>query len=296
MPRPLFYAGFAFALLASAAAAQEAPTTASEEVVVTGQRTEEVVRTFVNEISVEMGRTDQLARWDRRICPGVAGLRGRYAQFLIDRMAQRAFEVGLDVGEPGCRANILIIVTLDPDAMAEHLYDDHRDALGYFYERGRNTLGRTALRAFVTSDAPVRWWHVSRTVTEQGDRIADASDGSAPVTFVLGNSSRLSRSTHQDLGAAFIIVDARRLADIDSDFGALADYVAMVTLAQVDADADTAGLATILNLFSGESAPRALTDWDIAYLRGLYGAESNDSARRQSGEIARTMGQDLPQE
>jgi hypothetical protein len=115
------------------------------------------------------------------------------------------------------------------------------------------------------------------------------------VNFTLGNASRLSRSTHQNFGAAFIIVDARRLVEINSDFGALADYLAMVALAQVDADANTAGLSTILNLFSDETSPRELTDWDIAYLRGLYSAEATVSARRQAGDIARTMGQDLPQ-
>jgi hypothetical protein len=298
MSRSAILAGISLGLLASAsaAAAQEAAPASSEEVVVTGQRTEEAIRTFVDEVSVAMGSADQLARWDRRICPGVAGLRGRYAQFLIDRMAQRAFDVGLDVGDPGCRANMLIIVTLDPDAMAQQLLDDHPDALGYFRERGRNTLGRTALRAFVESDAPVRWWHVSRTATEGFDEIGETADGSAPVTFALGNASRLSRSTHQNFGAAFIIVDARHLAEIDLDFGALADYVAMVALAQVDADASTTGLTTILNLFNDETSPRALTEWDIAYLRGLYGAESTVSARRQAGDIARTMGRDLPQQ
>ena len=298
MCRSAIFAGLAVGMVVSIGnvAAQEAAPASSEEVVVTGQRTEEAIRAFVDEVSVTMGSADQLARWDRRICPGVAGLRGRYAQFVIDRMAQRAFDVGLDVGDPGCRANMLIIVTLDPDAMAQQLLDDHPDALGYFSERGRNSLGRTALRAFVESDAPVRWWHVSRTATEGFDEIGETSDGSAPVTFALGNASRLSRSTHQNFGAAFIIVDARRLAEIDLDFGALADYLAMVALAQVDADASTTGLTTILNLFGDEMSPRALTEWDIAYLRGLYGAESTVSARRQAGDIARTMERELPQE
>jgi hypothetical protein len=292
------FVGRALGLLASvgAAAAQESEPTSSEEVVVTGQRTEEAIRAFVDEVSVTMGSTGQLARWDRRICPGVAGLRGRYAQFVIDRMAQRAFDVGLDVGDPGCRANMLIIVTRDPDAMAQRLVDDHPGALGYFAERGRNTLGRASLRAFVESDAPVRWWHVSRTTTESFDEIGETADGSPPVTFRLSNASRLSRSTHQNFGAAFIIVDAGRLTEIELDFGALADYLAMVALAQVDADASTTGLTTILNLFSDEASPRALTDWDIAYLRGLYSAESTVSARRHAGDIAQTMGRELPQD
>ena len=296
MCRSAILAGLVLGLFASPgpAAAQE-PAPASEEVVVTGQRTEEAIRAFVDEVSVTMGSANQLARWDRRICPGVAGVRARYAQFMIDRMAQRAFDVGLDVGEAGCRANVLIVVSMDPDAHAHELFDNNRDALGYFDERGRNSLGREALRAFVESDSPVRWWHVSRTATEGFDEIGETSDGSAPVTFVLGNASRLSRNTHQNFGAAFIIVDARRLAEIDLDFGALADYLAMVALAQVDADASTTGLSTILNLFSDASSPRVLTEWDIAYLRGLYGTESTVSARRQAGDIARTMGQELPQ-
>jgi hypothetical protein len=291
---PLFSLALAALAFSGLAQAQAPAPEASETVVVTGQRTEEAVRTFVDEIAVSMRGGDQLARWDRRICPGVAGLRARYAQFVIDRMAQRVFDVGLDIGEPGCRANVLIVVSMDPDGVAEELFDDHRDALGYYDERGRRTLGREALRAFVASDAPVRWWHVSRTITQSGEMIGDTSDGSPPVDFTLGNASRLRRSTHQDFGAAFIIVDAQRITDIDLDFAALADYLAMVTLAQVDPAANTQDLPTILNLFAQADAPHELTDWDIAYLRGLYVADAEHSGRRQQGDIERTMNQQLP--
>jgi hypothetical protein len=282
---------FAFAVFATpcAAAAQDQPP--AEEVVVTGQRTEEAIRTFVGELAVSMRGADQMGRWDRRICPGVAGLRARYAQFLIDRMAQRAFDVGLNVGEPGCTANILIVVTRDPDAIAQELFENNRDAMGWFSERGQTTLGRAALRAFVASDAPVRWWHVGRTTTNDGQEVSDTADGSAPVTFVTGGASRLRRNTRQDFGAAFIVVDANRFADVNSDFEALADYVTMVTLAQVDADADPRGLPSILNLFTDRAAPRELTDWDVAYLRGLYGAERDRDADDQQNEIARQIGQ-----
>lgn len=53
----------------------------------------------------------------------------------------------------------------------------------------------------------------------------------------------------------------------------LADYTAMVTFAQIDPEADTSGYASILNVFEQPEAAMSLTDWDKAYLDGLYSAE-----------------------
>jgi hypothetical protein len=291
------------------AAAQQGQAS-DEQVVVVGRPTEEVVREFVDELAISAQAQNQLSRWDRRICPGVAGLRTRYAQFVIDRLAQRALDVGLDVGERGCDANVLIVVTPNPDAVARDLTQNHRRAMGYYQERLRSTLGRSALAAFARSDAPVRWWHVSRTASADGEEIEEPSPSVLPPsgntmfmltmkypTVIGGGSSRLARRTRQDFGAAFVIVDAHRLPDIGHDFAALADYVAMVTLAQVDPDADTSSYPTILNLFrqNREAEPvRALTDWDIAYLRALYDITREErSASAQEGEIARSMNRDL---
>lgn len=302
----------AFAALAllslSPAAAQEAsaPTTQSSEIVVVGERTEEAVRNYVAAMSAPQRGADQLARWDRRICPGVAGLRARYAQFLIDRMAQRAFDVDLDIGEPGCRPNILIVVSTDPDAVARDLYDNHRAALGWFSDRNRATRGRDAFRdTFLNSDAPVRWWHVSHTTNASGQQIgaprpgADTNPLDASGRFahnpVSGGSSRMRATTRQDFGAAFIIVDASRLAEIGYDFNAFADYLAMVSLAQLDPAADVSGYPSVLNLWRAQEAPNAMTDWDLAYLRGLYAATREAaSVRRQQGDIAREMLREPP--
>jgi hypothetical protein len=286
----------------SPASAQEAPPAApSGDIVIVGERTEEAVRNFVAAMSAPQLGADQLARWDRRICPGVAGLRARYAQFLIDRMAQRAFDVDLDIGEPGCRPNILIVVSTDPDEVARDLYDNHRAALGWFSDRNRATRGRHAFRdTFLNSDAPVRWWHVSHTTNASGQQIgapgpgADANPLDASSRFahnpVSGGSSRLRATTRQDFGAAFIIVDANRLAEIGYDFNALADYLAMVSLAQLDPAADVSGYPSVLNLWRAQAAANAMTDWDLAYLSGLYSATREAaSARRQQGDIAREI-------
>ena len=278
---------------AGGSAAQEAAPTPDDPIVVTGQRTREAIRSFVRQMAAAARSENQLARWDRKICPGVAGLQARYAQFLIDRMAQRAFAVDLDVGEPNCRANILIVVTPDAAATTRELVENNRDALGYYYERGRRTLGRRAFAAFENSTAPVRWWHVNHTVTRDGERVGETADASAPVTRLTGNASRLSRTSHQDIGAVYIIVDAQQVRGIA--FESLADYLAMAALSQLDPAADTSPYPTILNLFAhAPDGAVAMTDWDLAYLRGLYSATRDAAtASRQEGEIARTMDRTL---
>lgn len=306
----------ALALAASATASPQPPAPDGEYVIV--EPTQNAVRRYVDEMAIAPRAENQLSRWDRRICPGIMGLRQRYAQFVIDRMAQRALQVDLDVDRPGCKPNILIIVARDPDAVARDLHDNHRSALGYYAGLQSNSLGRSALlNTFVNSDAPVRWWHISRTMSETGEELmmpagsqgAGAGMGghatnsmfalwaSFPNASVAGHPSRLHRSTRQDFGQAFIIVDAGRLESIHYDFAALSDYLAMVALAQLDPDADTSTFPTILNLFDhppSEVGRAAMTDWDLAYLHGLYDAErAAVSANAQEGDIARTMNREL---
>ena len=106
------------ALAQDAAPAQQAPV----EVTVTGHA-EDMVRDFVGQVSAAPAGADQLARWDRTICPRVAGIQARYAQFIIDRISQRAYQLGLAPGHAGCRANIFIFVTPDSQTFAKALPD-----------------------------------------------------------------------------------------------------------------------------------------------------------------------------
>jgi hypothetical protein len=299
--------GFALALaiggLAASAVAQSPPPPASapaaqDQVVVTGRSEEDAIRDFVGGISAPTSKGEnQLARWDRRVCPGLVGLRPELARQFVDRIAYRAVSVGLGVGKPGCRSNILIIVSLKPDEVAKELYDTSGSAMGRKPGRGVRTRGEKALDAFLASDAPVRWWHVSHTVTRDGESLAgDSSDGSAPVARLTGGSSLISRMTRQDFAAAFVVVDAGQMQKID--FNALADYIAMVSLAQLDPEADATGVPSILNLFAGrndESPPlTSMTDWDLAYLKGLYSMEREaKNSARQEGDIARTIEKEL---
>jgi hypothetical protein len=277
------------AAMGSASAQTEAPAPAeqsaegvtSDDVVVNAPALREMVREFVGEVSAA-GQQDQLGRWDRTICPGVAGMRAHYAQVLIDRMAEIAIAVGLEVGEPGCQPNALIYVTENSDGLAQELVTQHGALVSRRNNTG-NTRGRDALAEFASTPRAVRWWHVTRTVSGDGFGVGQGE------SVNVRSMGRLRRGTREDFDRVLIIIDARRINGYR--FGAVADYVAMATLAQLDPDSDTSGFETILNLFNdAETPPRTVTEWDVAYLDGLYHAtpDAIDEGRQQA-DIARLM-------
>jgi hypothetical protein len=281
------------ALMAAAVPAQaQSPEpvgqdTVSEDVVVTAPSVREMVRNFVGEVS-NGGQQDQLGRWDRTVCPGVAGMRRQYAQALIDRLAAIATNVGLEIGEPGCTPNALIYVTEDSDGLAHELVTQHGALVSRRNQNG-HTAGRRALEAFANTPRAVRWWHVTSSFTADGFRVEQGDAAGAPSVTVR-SMGRLHRGTREDFDRVLIVVDARRIDGIR--FGAVADYVAMAMLAQLDPEADTSAYATILNLFDDQSAarPTAITEWDLSYLEGLYHATRDAAdAGRQERDIGSRM-------
>lgn len=299
MVRGLRLAAALLALGTGVALAQPpAPPTpsGSDEVVVTAIRPAQM-RNFVRQLA-EGGKKDQLSRWDRRVCPGVVGADPKVAQALIDRIVWRAFGVGLDGGRPGCRANALIVVTPDSAAFTPEFVDQNKRFFNYDDDNG-NGLGKQALLEFANTPRPVRWWHVTQTVSDSGEILGDSvasmnSDGGFDNVQVarVGSPSRIRAGTREDFNRVIVIIDSRAVAG--KPFDAVADYVAMITLAQIKADARRGGLETILSLFdapaSGVAPVAGWTDWDKSYLEGLYGANRfARTARQQENAIVRQV-------
>lgn len=308
------------ALGAGLAAAQE-PT--APDIVVVGERLEEVSRSFAAEIGAPSMREDQLARWDQEVCVGASGLAPEQSRVVIDQISARAGEVGLRLGEPNCRANVMVIFTADSDTVAQTLVSERRDLMGYYTHDGVSTGGRAGLEAFANTPRAVRWWQVARNVTvdgrvldnpnttpaasgEEAARAAQAmASGQTPSGIgalngaqgVRSRGSRLYRETRQDLNYIVIIVDTQRIAEFPTS--AVLDYVAMVALAQVNPSAEPNMVSSILNLFTApvDDTPMGMTDWDLAYLRGLYrAARDAPNSNTQINQIARSMASELGQQ
>lgn len=271
-------------------------TATLEDIVIERRRLETMVRDFVGEVGAPARRRG-LARWQGGICVGVVNIRAEVAQYIADRVSDVGMDLGLTPGEPGCRANIFIVFAADSAALADAMVEENRQA----FRRGVGGLdrGNPALRDFRSADRPVRWWHVSmptnsetgrRAVRLPGDVDPTTGQPNAPVVATFA-ASRLNSQIRDDLSKVMIIVDVDQLGE--TNLVQLADYLAFISMVQVDPDGETASYDTILNLFDAPMSVDGLTEWDASYLESLYRVQDSPvqriNPRAQAGAMAADM-------
>lgn len=279
--------------------AQDPPPIQLEDVEVTARAQADKARAFVGRIAAP-ARGRGLGRW-RAICPGVANLDRAAGQAIVDRIATRAVELGIEVEAPGCEANIIVIFTVDAGAVTRALVE----AEPRVFRHGGNGIdqGTAALRRFQASERPIRWWSLSvpidsqtgqRAVRVPGDRAggpvdartaqllmcnpSDCAFAGVPIISSAGGASMLNSQIVDQIYKSIVIVDIDAVSGLNA--AQLGDYLAMVTLAQVDPEADTGPFDTVLNLFDNPPAVPGMTEWDQSYLSALY---SSPSRRRSAG-------------
>jgi hypothetical protein len=205
------------------------------------QRTEAEQRAAVSRFIGEMAEPTQrgrLARWEAQLCPGVVGLSERRASHILARITEEARAVDVRVGKPGCRANVWIAVTHRPDHYAAAFRERYGKFLApvYFIGDAEVSGGGQKLPEFLTSDRPVRWWHVSA----RGTNVVPAS--------------RLHSPWSEELSRILVVVDGSKLERVTWE--QLASYLAMAVLAQLQPDGEPRQLETIMTLFSDRDTGR----------------------------------------
>lgn len=278
----------------TAAASEAEPPAGIDEVVVRGQRLSDIeddlriyIRDFIGEVvATPPGRG--FARWYRSVCIGVYNLDNTAAQYIVDRVSRLALEVGLEPGEPGCAPQVNIVFATNAKETASQLVETQPRAFMPVAGHAGMDLGRTALEQFAQSDQAVRWWHVSLPVDARTGGAAievSKSCGQAfcPPTVNVAGPSRIHNGTRDDLQYVFIIVDATQLKG--TTWQQLGDYLAVVSLAQIDPRANPKDFDSILNLFTNPRAYSGLTDWDRSYVQALYEFDQERLPNMQASEI-----------
>jgi hypothetical protein len=304
-------------LAAPAVALQQGPvlaesssqTTELPAVEVTGAARRDMIADFVQSVTASPEHMGQVAQFDGTVCPGVVNLPVAQAQAINDHIATLALSLGLKVGEPGCRANILVIAAEEADPVARELV---QMAPGVFDSDSEAWRAVKRRDAFLESGQPVRWWHVSRTETGVYAGMVWSAVGAnpgpgeinhghhgtgAPVGGGYGGDIS-SRGAVTNITGAIVVLDTQQIGRVA--ISGLGDYVAMVALARLEPDAQVGGAQTVLNLFESDATRTditSLTAWDRAYLKGVYDAKRDAlHAGWQEQEIARSMNRDLSSE
>lgn len=190
-----------------------------------------------NALQVEMSRLRQASPGSARdgVCPLVRGASAEVNAYVAARMHQVAQQAGAPYAKRACEPNVVVLFSTEPDALIREAARSKR-----FNYRGASTA---AVETFRSGADPVRWVH-------GGDVRGSAAGDARPHT-------------------ALIVVDATKAQDVK--VSALADYLAMVSLA--DVRVRPAPTDSIMTLFDDrDGTPKALTEADQAYLRSVHRA------------------------
>lgn len=307
----------------AAAAAQPEHVPRPDVLITAPAELEPKVSAFVNLIAGSSLQGEGLARWQKPVCPLVAGLPAQEGEFILGRLSEIARAAHIDLAGEKCRPNVYILVSVRPQQLLRGM-----DRRNHTF-----TFGRAApdvIEKFITAAKPVRvWYHTSATTPEGtplislsypafrstvpgaagGGNSSGITSGDPGVSLTLTNegpdvfpntppyiasgantwaqATHLSFNVVWEIYRVFVIVDLTRLQGVTR--GQMADYVAMVALSQLNTGAELKDDPSILKLFDAapEAAPAGLSDWDRAFLDALYATEQRSHLQRS--QIVRAM-------
>ncbi|HEX3843840.1 MAG TPA: hypothetical protein VHV80_05730 [Steroidobacteraceae bacterium] len=245
------------------------------------------VNKFVNAMLVRHWN-ETMIRWDVPICLLVAGLPRQYGEFVFDRISQAAKDAHVRLARKKCQPNLYVVVTADPHRLLNKWWD--RDKTMYDVQEGI-----APVRGFVDSKRPIRVWYNKEIHCKGG---APASSGTTagvslgvagdPPPIFMGIDcfdTLLEYGDVRGMMSAIVVVDWRQVKNVT--FEQMADYAALIGLADVRLDPDRAPTQSILSLFARKKPPQGLTSWDRALLYSLY--NTNESSKLRVQEMEWTM-------
>jgi hypothetical protein len=256
-----------------------------------------------------------IGRWTSPLCINVVGLSAQQGAAVRARVAEVADGVGLIALGADCRGyNVEIAFTNDPQGTLDSVKGHGGDLLG---DRTSET------RDVKTVTLPIQAWYVTNGVLYARNDTSDVKDlkvdvvyqqvgggppANAPVGVPNGSAFNPSpgngppSSTFPNGGSTYagegprafanvlVIVDARRTGNVE--LGVLADYAAMLALAQPRALGQCNPLPSITDLFAscqGRPAPNGLTPADGSYLTALYTAAGSVIGESQQSHVVQRM-------
>jgi len=288
--------GLTLCLASSAQAQNPAPLT--EHVTVTSDKMppEKAVHDFISSYTAPSPTLSKVTRWHAGVCAGVTGLPPSWNSSVAGRLRAVASAAGAPVASEGCRINIDIVFTKNPQTLLDGVRDTKPFLLGY-HDAARE-------KRLATVNHAVQAWYMTQTVDARGGIYTDDKlhpEGSYVGSFYFPNAhveqwsgSHLGDERRSELMHALIVVDLDKVNGIK--LSTLTDDVAMLALAQTAAFDVCQPVISIANLTAPCDAvfkTDALSNSDQAYLHALYAIDPNDSLVQQQGKMAYEMKKSL---
>jgi hypothetical protein len=248
--------------------------------------------------TVQNPEVDQIGRWRDPVCVQVLGLPHPDDASMVEaRIEAVAQAVGLPAARGGCRANVEIVFSNQPQRVMDEVARRREYLLGYFHRHDRGQLKAVT--------HPIQAWYVTSTRgTGEGNvammftpnlgqfaqvntQVIDDPDHRPPGGCA---GSHFTACLQSDFANVFIVADTKALAG--RQLGLVTDYLVMLALSQPRALDRCNPLPSILDLLAdctGRDPPDGLTPADAAYLTSLYAADSQAKRMVEQSEIASRM-------
>jgi hypothetical protein len=272
---------------------------------------------FVQSYAAASPAIDQIARWQSPICITVAGLSSEQAMRVALRIQEVAEGVGMHALPPGCRANIEVVFTDQPQAFVDQVAATREEVLGYYHRHEKAAL-KTVTR-------PVQAWYVTATASDAvgnpglafatitttvpysigpgpmggstgvnlhfQPKVSVVDDPENPVPTGCSYAPQFTHCMQSQLSNVLIVVDTKRVQG--QTLGPLTDYLSMLALAQVRSLDGCSALPSVIDRLGkscgDRTAPDGLTPADAAYLTALYAADLQANKPAEQDDIASRM-------
>ncbi len=257
---------------------------------------------FVDAFAAPTPKINQIARWSGSVCVQVTGLAPDKASVIQGRVEDVAKAVGLKITPAGCKPNIQIVFSGEPQKVIDDVFAKNEVLLGYYHRSDRN------LRV-VTQ--PIQAWYATATAGGAGpnagmafsaassdvgstgvqggqtlNAVLDSPDSHPPTGCGDSHFSACLRSVFENV---LVVVDLKK---VKQNVGVISDYVTVLALAQPRSLEGCKALPSITDLFAscpGRAAPDQLTPADAAYLTALYQIDPEAKKAVQQGDLANRM-------
>lgn len=274
------------------AMAQDASARESDPIVVVGTRDDEqAISDFVDAL-LPTPSGGQLSRFRWAICPAAAGMAPAQRAAVADRIRAVARAAQVPVGDAGCAANLLVVVTSDRPAFLRLLARRHPDYFSALSPGEHRRLHRS-------TEPAIAWQLAGPPVDADGYELSFDPALGGYVNRTSRRGSRIGNPVYPQFAAAIIVIDSAALDGLTTT--QIADYAAMRTLLGADpARAARSSIPTILDILGapmGSEVPLTLTDYDLGLLRAFYATDPSQNAAAQRAQIRQELqGTDQPAE
>jgi hypothetical protein len=285
----------------------------SDRVTVTGEKEvpRKIIDDFIASQAAPTEALDKMARWNVPVCPMAVGVPKDFARFVEKRVRDVAAQVGAPLGGDSCKQNVSILFTPEPQAVVNEIRRRNPAFLGYHHSTRQGDE-----MAQVTH--PIQAWHMTGTRDMRGSLEPDnprSQTNTLTITYpavppppdqmvtIQMPNARASSVTGSHLGNGLssefthVLIVADRKWAADPEIGAIADAMAVLALSRPALSDSCRSLPSILDLLAKDCAraadTKAITDADLALLRGLYKMMPDAKLSKQRDEVAFQMQQSL---